>query len=345
MAERRRNPEAPPDRGATLHLQTVDEAVIRSPATAAGGLRRSLLVAAKLAVSGGLIAAVVAAAEPAALAALLTGLAPAPAVAAIFLLAGIIALSGLRWWLVGRAIGAPLSLADCVALMFVGGFFTQVLPTSIGGDAVRILLAGSRGISYSKAFNGVFLERASGLIALVLLVASGVLWLGARLQPPALAVALLLALPVMLAVLPVLCLLDRLPMPRPLARIMRPFVALAGDSRRVLLPPAISLPLLALSVLAQLLAAAAAWSLAQGLGLALGFGDSLALVPAVILITFFPLSFAGWGVREGAAVLLLGVAGLSPDAALAVSVLFGLGQLAAGLPGLALWLAGRRRAD
>src|SRR3546814_14594568 len=65
------------------------------------------------------------------------------------------------------------------------------------------------------------------------------------------------------------------------------------------------------------------------------------LMPAVVLITFFPLSLAGWGVREGAAVLLLGVAGLAADAALAVSVLFGLGMLAAGLPGCFLWLRSR----
>jgi hypothetical protein len=65
-------------------------------------------------------------------------------------------------------------------------------------------------------------------------------------------------------------------------------------------------------------------------------------VPAIVLITFFPLSFAGWGVREGAAVVLLGFAGLAADEALAVSVLLGLGSLAAGLPGCLLWLRNRK---
>src|SRR3546814_16388828 len=66
---------------------------------------------------------------------------------------------------------SDLPLKDCVSLMFIGGFFTQVLPTSIGGDAVRILLAGRRGLPYGKAFSGVVLERASGLLALVIMVA------------------------------------------------------------------------------------------------------------------------------------------------------------------------------
>src|SRR3546814_10871716 len=85
--------------------------------------------------------------------------------------------------------------------MFIGCFFTQVLPTSIGGDAVRILLAGRRGLPYGKAFSGVVLESGSGLLAPVIMVAGGVLWLGDRLEPPALGLLLLLALPGLLAVL------------------------------------------------------------------------------------------------------------------------------------------------
>jgi len=307
-----------------------------------GGRRRLLLVGAKIVVSAGLLAAVAAASDLAALKALLGRLEPVHALAAVVLLAGIAVVAGLRWWLVGRAIAAPLPLKDCIALMYVGSFFTQVLPTSIGGDAVRILMAGRRGLTYGRAFSGVMLERAGGLLALVILVPGGVLWLGDRVQPPALGLLLLASLPAFLAVLALLCSLDSLPLPAPLARLARPFFALAADARKVMLAPLASLVLLVLSFAAHLLTVGAVALLAQGLDLPLGFADSLALVPAIVLITFFPLSFAGWGVREGAAVVLLGLAGLAPDEALAVSVLLGLGQLAAGLPGCLLWLRSRR---
>jgi glycosyltransferase 2 family protein len=330
-----------------VHLRhsSIDEAESRQPAAPAherGRARRSLLIATKVAVSAGLLAAVAAASDLAALEGLLVRLNLLHALLAVVLLAGIAAVSGLRWWLVGRAIGAPLPLKDCLALIFVGSFFTQVLPTSIGGDAVRILLAGRRGLPYGRAFSGVLLERASGLLALVVMVAGGALWLGEGLGPPALRLLLLLALPGLLALLGLLCSLDRLPLPAPLARLARPLLALAADAREVILAPGISLVLLLLSAVSHLLAVAAVYVLAQGLGLPLGFAESLALVPAIVLITFFPLSFAGWGVREGAAILLLGLAGLSTDAALAVSVLFGLGLLVAGLPGCLLWLRSRR---
>ena len=306
---------------------------------------RGFLVAAKILVSVALLAAVVAASDLGAVRALLVRLDPGHALLAVVLLAGIALVSGLRWCLVGRAIGAPLPLRDCVSLMLVGTFFTQVLPTSIGGDAVRILLAGRHGLPYGRAFSGVMLERASGLLALVLMVAGGTLWLGARIDPPLLRLTLLASLPALLAALGLLCSLDLLALPRPLARLARPFFALAADARRVMLAPMVSLVLLSLSAVAQLLTVAAVFVLAHGLGLALDFAAALAVVPAIVLITFVPLSFAGWGLREGASAVMLAFVGIAAEQAVAVSVLLGLGSLAAGLPGCLLWLRSRHRAS
>ena len=102
------------------------------PAVKRPGALRLLAIGLKLLVSVGLLVAVVAASDLQAIAALLVRVDPGAALLAILSLAGISLVSGLRWWLVGRAIGAPLPLRDCIALLFVGSFFTQVLPTSIG---------------------------------------------------------------------------------------------------------------------------------------------------------------------------------------------------------------------
>jgi hypothetical protein len=57
-----------------------------------------------------------------------------------------------------------------------------------------------------------------------------------------------------------------------------------------------------------------------------------------MLVSMIPISFAGWGVREGAMIMGLGGLGISEPNALAVSIAFGLLQLIVGLPGGALWL-------
>jgi uncharacterized membrane protein YbhN (UPF0104 family) len=120
--------------------------------------------------------------------------------------------------------------------------------------------------------------------------------------------------------------------------VLRDLARLAVDSRRVLFAPATAIPLLLLSILSHALTAVAVYTFARGLQLDLSVWDCLALFPAVILVTIIPISFAGWGLREGAMVAFFGFAGVDPDTALALSLAFGVTLLAAALPGGAFWL-------
>lgn len=65
------------------------------------------------------------------------------------------------------------------------------------------------------------------------------------------------------------------------------------------------------------------------------------LAPGIMEIALLPLSVAGWGMREGAAIIGLGAMGLNSETGLAVSVAFGLLNLAVGLLGGLLWLFDR----
>ncbi|MEQ8354225.1 MAG: lysylphosphatidylglycerol synthase transmembrane domain-containing protein [Kiloniellaceae bacterium] len=323
---------------------------LSSTAARAGGGRLWVLLL-KLLISLGLLVLVGRAVDLQAVGGLLLALPLWAGLAAVLCLAGVSLVSALRWWLVMRSLGAALPLGRITALMFVGNFFTQVLPTSVGGDAVRIWLVTRRGVAFNQAFNGVILERATGLIVVVFMVAGGVFWLGGLVDQAAIRLALLAALPLLLGALTLLCLLDRLPASLALSAAALPLAGaalnllavMAGDARRVLLAQPLSLYLLLLSLAAQVFAVLAVLALAQGLGLSLSLVEALAVVPAVILITFVPLSFAGWGIREGAAVVMFGFVGVAADQAVAVSVLFGLGLLVAGLPGCVLWVKGGRR--
>ncbi|NIA72336.1 flippase-like domain-containing protein [Pelagibius litoralis] len=319
-----------------------------APGTAAPEKRRSsgFALVAKLLVSLILLAAIARSIDLSAVGTLLLALSPLAAVAAVLSLVGIAVVSALRWWLVMGAIGTPQPLGRVLGLMFVGSFFTQMLPTSVGGDAVRIWQLSRHGVAMDRAFIGVMLERISGLLALVLMVVGGVFWLGEGLSPAALQYILLASLPVLLAGLFLLCCLDRLPpslQARPLiGGGLRLLAAMAADTRRVLLAPGLSLLLLLLSAAAQVFSILAFFFLARGLGLDLGLPAVLAVVPAIILITFLPISFAGWGVREGASIAMLGAVGLNGDQAVALSVVFGLALILAGLPGCWLWLRNNR---
>jgi hypothetical protein len=81
---------------------------------------------------------------------------------------------------------------------------------------------------------------------------------------------------------------------------------------------------------------------AMGVDSGLANGCAL-LVPAILEIAMLPISLAGWGVREGAAVVAFGAIGLPAAQALGVSIAFGLIVAAVSTLGGVLWLADRRQ--
>jgi len=64
----------------------------------------------------------------------------------------------------------------------------------------------------------------------------------------------------------------------------------------------------------------------------------LAIGPVLLLAHVFPISIGGWGVREAAAVALLGMTGVDATSALLVSIMFGVLLVLATLPGTLFWL-------
>jgi uncharacterized membrane protein YbhN (UPF0104 family) len=72
------------------------------------------------------------------------------------------------------------------------------------------------------------------------------------------------------------------------------------------------------------------------------FFQVVAVVAPAMLLMLLPVSFAGWGVREGAMAVGLSLVGIPTDRAVAISVAFGLALLFASLPGAAVLLANRR---
>ena len=76
----------------------------------------------------------------------------------------------LRWYIVINAIGSALPFTISFKIFYIGLFFNQTLPSSVGGDAVRMYLANKEGLSLTSAINSVLLERIATLLGLIILV-------------------------------------------------------------------------------------------------------------------------------------------------------------------------------
>ncbi len=255
-------------------------------------------------------------------------------------------LGGVRWHVVLAAIRAPLALASAIRLFYIGAFFNPALPSSVGGDAVRMYKAYRAGLSVPAAVNGVMLERAAMVLALLVMVAATQPLFLPRVSAeierwvaPAVAVALLGGV----AGLGLLMTLDRLPARFSRWRLVRGLRLLAADTRRVFLSSRPLVSVLAWSALAHANLTFAVYLLARGLDLPVTWVDCLALIPPVILATTLPISIGGWGVREGAMVVALGAIGVPAEGALVLSVVAGLVGMASALPGGLIWLLGGDR--
>ncbi len=305
---------------------------------------RLLSFAIKFAVSVGLLWLLARGIDLDAVAQQIVGADPLWLIVAVLLAAAVLPMAAIRWQLVTRAISSPVTVRDALSITAIGWFFNQTLPSTIGGDAVRIFLAWRTGITKTGAIHGIVLDRLMGLFV--------VLALATLFLPPLLAglsedfqkwfltafiVAgytgyfLLFAMTGTFA--------ERLDNIR-LARLAR---ALSRDARTTLLSWSSGGMILVISVVLQIVQIASVYVIAVALGLDVSFTAIMIALPAVLLVSSLPVSLAGWGVREQSMVLALGAMGVAAPDALAISVLLGLSWIIIGLPGALVWLAYRRQ--
>lgn len=81
----------------------------------------------------------------------------------------LIFLSSWKWQVILRAQGIRALGWRLFWLYMVGYFFNTVLPTNVGGDVVRAYALGKSTGENAKAFASVFIERFTGLTALILI--------------------------------------------------------------------------------------------------------------------------------------------------------------------------------
>lgn len=261
-------------------------------------------------------------------------------VLAIFLQLISTSLAAYRWSLIMQTLNFNQTFLFYLASYFKGAFFNQALPGSIGGDAVRGLELGSLGYSKKEAFFGIFIDRIVGLAGLLLLN------LGANMISGDILPAWLFHLINTICVggisgFLVLILLRKVAWLRKY-RVTRLFADLSHRFRQVYANKKAIFLQLGLSIIIHFLSIFSLYELALAVGITLPLTVFLVAVPPVFLLTLIPISLAGWGVRESAMVGIFLLVGASKEMILSVSILYGLMLIFASMPGLLVWLRGKK---
>lgn len=268
--------------------------------------------------------------------------------AAVLTLVGIV-LSTLRWQTVLHAMGLrDTKLGALLSHYLAGQFVSNVLPTTIGGDVLRVSRLSRENGDAPDTFASVVIERLTGWIVLPLITFAGfMINPGLRELGRATTIALSIAVVTLLALVAVLAIADH-------QRLLGRFAERDGWTRfigavhlgvnRLRQHPAAALNVIAVGLAYQLVLVLAAAAAAESLGIAAtGPTVLLAFFPAVLIAQVLPIGISGLGVREGAFVLFLAPLGVPAEQAIALGLVLYALNLGVSLIGAPAFAVGGRR--
>ena len=251
---------------------------------------------------------------------------------------GSTSLSAYRWQIImhNLSFGQPLSFYW--RSYFKASFFNQGLPTSIGGDALKVLDVAGQGFRKRDALYGIMLDRVTGLAALMWLNLAAYLINPNLLPSPIYHLTLLLVVGSLVGFM-IASSLRHLPWLNAYSRL-RIVITLSERLHQAFLNNRILL--IGSSLLIPILAMLSIFMTGSALGLRYNLVTYFIIVPPAILLTIIPISMAGWGIREGTLVALFSLIGADKATILAMSILYGLMQIIVSLPGFIIYLSGRK---
>lgn len=254
-------------------------------------------------------------------------------------------LASWRWQRVLAVFDAHIGLRTLLAHYLAGQFVGNVLPSTVGGDVLRITRLSKDTKSTEVAFASVVIERLTGFFALPLLTFVGFIARPDLLDHGRSWIALATA-GVSLAFLAIILALAA--SPRLAGRFkdhenwMRFIGAVHVGIDGLRRDPRDAFAALGAAIAYQLSVVSAVYCAVHTIGLTVPNGAVLAFVPAVAMAQVLPISVGGLGIREGMLALLLHPLGVKTGQAVAVGLLWYAMTLVVSLAGAPSFALGHK---
>ena len=252
---------------------------------------------------------------------------------ALVVLAGLVyfftvAPSIIRWRAILEKFDIRTPLGKLSQICMIGYFFNMFLPSAIGGDFFRAFyLAKREDRGMSTTLTSTFVDRISGLSALLVIGCVSVLFYPVRVRGQSLAPVLLLLVGVFVVGIVTLFhpgshrLMGRLLRKFGLSRleerfelVYRGLTQLRGSLSTILI-------MVAASLLVQFAVIVSMWLAALSIGIEAPFHLFLVFIPLVNLSVALPLTINGMGLREAIYYLLFSQVGVPVETAVTLSIL------------------------
>lgn len=253
-------------------------------------------------------------------------------------------LAALRFYFSSHALGFRKTYAQLLQIIFVGAFFNNFLPTTVGGDALRgyYLKRGSH-ITLARAAACMLYERYWGMIVLFwatsaafILQDAGIISKSAWSVPKQLAVFCHTGTIITIFLVPFLPEINNMIFGKTnwvYRKVIEPVIIFWKDMKLVT-------RVLILSILIQASVISSHFFIAQSLNIQIPFSYYFVFYPLTTLAGFMIPSLNGLGIREGAYIYFLKQIGISADKGLAFSIVWLIILLITSIVGGIIYLVG-----
>lgn len=248
-------------------------------------------------------------------------------------------IGSLRWWVLLRHTAELIRYTQVLPSYYLGVFFNNILPTTMGGDIVRTLHLSFRGMSTKALVGSAIIDRTVGLFTILVigLVSIGlsselVLERGDRLMLAGVATTGMAGIWLLFSTR-FLNLIQHLATAYQHARVRKFLLETAQLCHSYISARGKLLAAVGLTVLMQSAVIVTYYILGKTVGITLSLLTYAGIIPLVFLAGAVPISLGGIGVREGALVGLLVTIGIDTQMAIALSLLYLFVLLASSLPG------------
>ncbi len=246
-----------------------------------------------------------------------------------------------KWHLLLKVKDKSISLFSAIRTYYIGTFIGSFLPTTVGGDIVRVIKLHGEKKKGTDILSSVILERMLGFIASAILAPVAAIFLISFFKLDIwyffiIAGALLLFF-ILLVLIPfnetIFIKIDkneRLSRNFIFNRLKKVYLSYANYKKN----KGILILFLFLSILEQLVPVIGNYLACRALNLSIPFIYFLLIIPLVQLISRTPISFEGIGVNEGLLVYFFTLLGLSKTGAFSIGLLGHIAIIIATLPAL-----------
>ncbi len=204
-----------------------------------------------------------------------------------------------------------LPLKDVTRLSLIGLFFTNFMPTAIGGDVVKAYYTAKSTDKKLESFTSIFMDRMLGLFSFITLATFALVFYGKNIENRVIIWAVFLMLVVSLLALIILLNKNVAKKLRFIVTMLR-FVKLDTKLRKVYEAIAsyrhhrrIVIQAFYISLICQVLSISIIYLLAKSISVSVPLMVLFLVVPIIATLSMLP-SLNGLGIREGAYVYFLG---------------------------------------